>query len=807
MMASDLHAKRKTQAGRVRPLPIVMALAIVLIGFIVATQHVASALEYQSALGEPLLTFGSVQLYPPFGWITWFMQFRQLDHPVLDAAFGTAARFVAAGFAIAAVVAILGRYFSTRDLQEETPSLHGTAHWMTREKVLGSGLVNAGRGVYVGAWKDGRKNEVHYLRHDGPEHVMALAPTRSGKGVGLVLPTLLGGWPHSVVVHDMKGEAWAITSGWRQREGGNYVLRFDPADPSGSAVRFNPLEEVRVGTEKEVGDVQNLVTMIVDPDGKGLNDHWAKTGHALLVGAVLHVLYAERNRTLCGVAEFLSDPSRPFEEALNAMLETEHDTDGRNGWYTSDGQPTRVHPVVASSARDMLNKADNERSGVLSTAMSFLTLYRDPIVANNTRASEFRISDLMNAERPVSLYLVVRPSDKDRLKPLIRLMMNQIVRGLTEHMEFEGGRSVANYKHRLLLLIDEFPALGKLEIFEEALAFVGGYGIKCYLIIQDKSQLEKHYGKEESITSNCHIRIAYAPNKIETAEMLSKLVGTTTIVKQSTSYSGGRNKSAMNNISTQVQEVSRPLLTPDEIMRLRAPTKDAAGNITDAGDMLIFQAGTEPIYGTQILYFLDPTFAQRSKIAPPAMSDRVRAPAAAAHPSPHPAISTLAPEPAVPREESPTAGATDEYADDDYEHPPLPESAMVRDDEYAEPEASVLVDDGDPELGSELTATREELDALPPEEDQEDDSDDDASAPHLFGGGPIAAPATHLSSTSDPFLAASVAWAAGKSFDPPAAAAAADDFADPEADEMPPPVDNPMGDFAVMLEMTSDGRP
>ena len=182
--------------------------------------------------------------------------------------------------------------------------------------------------------------------------------------------------------------------------------------------------------------------------------------------------------------------------------------------------------------------------------------------------------DLMNHDQPVSLYLVIRPSDLDRLKPLVRLILNQLMRLLTEKMEFKGGRSVKGYKHRLLLLIDEFPALGRLEIFQQSLAFIAGYGMKAYLIIQDLAQLYSAYGRDESIISNCHIRIAYAPNKTETADLLSKMTGTATVVKHRVSKSGKRFSWILNQVSEDRQEVSRPLLTPDECSRLRSPEKN-----------------------------------------------------------------------------------------------------------------------------------------------------------------------------------------------------------------------------------------
>ena len=293
------------------------------------------------------------------------------------------------------------------------------------------------------------------------------------------------------------------------------------------------------------------------------------------------------------------------------MLETDHLSDGS------------THPVVAKSARDMLNKADNERSGVLSTAMSFLTLYRDPVVAQNTSVSEFRIDDLMDHHKPVSLYLCVRPSDKDRLKPLIRLILNQIIRKRTENMEFKDGQSVKGYKHRLLLLIDEFPSLGRLDVFQESLAFIAGYGLKAYLIVQDLSQLYSAYTRDESIISNCHIRVSFAPNKQETAELLSKMLGTSTIVKESVSISGKPGIFSSKQHSKTLQEVARPLLTPDECIKLKGAEKDDSGQITEAGHMLIFVAGFSPIYGVQTLFFRDPVFLARSKIAPPKISDKL----------------------------------------------------------------------------------------------------------------------------------------------------------------------------------------
>lgn len=467
------------------------------------------------------------------------------------------------------------------------------------------------------------KGSLRYLRHDGPEHIIAIAPTRSGKGVGLVIPTL-NSWRESVVVYDTKGENYVLSAGWRSKHANNVVLRFDPAEPEGSC-SFNPLAEVRFRQLQQVADVQNLVTMVVDPDGKGLEDHWAKTSHAFLTGVALHVLYLAQDPerrmhgSLAEIGDLLADPSRPITDLFNEMLTYDH-----GGENATEGDK-QAHLVIQQAARDMLNKAENERSGVLSTAMSFLTLYRDPIIRANTERSDWRIDDLMDHDRPVSLYIVVSPANKDRLKPLVRLVINQIVRGRTrESMKpDEQGRVASKYRHRLLLMLDEFASLGRLDVFQESLAYIAGYGMKAYLIIQDVEQLYNSYGQNESIISNCHIRIAYAPNKVSTAEWMSKMTGVATIVKEQVSVSGKRTALQLDSVNTSFDEKSRPLLTADECMRLRGPEKDRNGNIVRAGEMLVFVAGFAPVRGTQILFFKDPVLLQRSKVTPPP-TDRIR---------------------------------------------------------------------------------------------------------------------------------------------------------------------------------------
>lgn len=601
---NQVGPQTRTKKNRQILMP-VLAVATVTAGMQAATQFFAHKAKYHAALGANL-----DGVYPPWGIVNWYSKWHDKFPDELVSAGGVGTMVVAAGLLAMAITKIV-----TANSSKANQYLHGSARWADKKDIQEAGLLPRdadSTGVYVGGWED-KKGEFHYLRHNGPEHVLCYAPTRSGKGVGLVVPTMLS-WPASAVVTDLKGELWALTSGWRQKYANNKVLRFEPAAGNGG-VRWNPLDEIRLETEYEVGDVQNLAQLIVDPDGKGLESHWAKTSFALLVGVILHALYVAKHNggyaTLPKIDQMLADPEKDISELWTEMTTFAH----VNG---------AVHPAVGSAARDMIDRPEEEAGSVLSTAKSYLSLYRDPVVARNVSRSDFRIKDLMHMDNPATLYIVTQPNDKARLRPLVRIMVNMVVRLLADKMDFENGRPVAHYKHRLLMMLDEFPSLGKLEILQESLAFVAGYGIKCYLICQDINQLksrETGYGPDETITSNCHVQNAYPPNRVETAEHLSRLTGQTTVVKEQITTSGKRTSAMMGQVSRTIQEVQRPLLTPDECLRMPGPRKAASGEIEEAGDMVVYVAGYPAIYGKQPLYFKDPIFQKRAAIPAPSKSD------------------------------------------------------------------------------------------------------------------------------------------------------------------------------------------
>ncbi len=575
-----------------------------------ATQWSAHMLGYQQALGEPLLAVQGLPVYAPWMLFPWWLSFDAQAPNV----FNTAGAVAACGGLLSGALALGGA--ARRAGQTKNITTYGSARWADFSDIKSAGLLG-NQGVILGV--QGK----HYLRHDGPEHVMAVAPTRSGKGVGLVVPTLLT-WTGSAVIHDVKGENWDLTAGWRSQF--SHCLLFDPTNPR--SARFNPLMEVRNGPN-EVRDVQNIADILVDPEGvRERRDHWEKTAHALLVGVILHVLYAEADKTLNGVATFLADPSRTIERTLRLMQTTNH---------LGTAIEPKTHPVVASIARELTNKSENERSGVVSTAMSFLGLYRDPVIAATTAHSDWRIADLMTAEHPVSLYLVVPPSDISRTRPLVRLILNQIGRRLTEDLTTVDGQA---RRHSLLLMLDEFPALGRLDFFETSLAFLAGYGVRAFLVAQSLHQIDKAYGPNHALLDNCHVRVAFAPNDERTAKRLSDALGTATELRTLQNLSGKRSSPWLTNVSISKQETPRALLTPGEVLQL--PRDEA----------LVLVSGMPPIRARKLRFFDDGNFKAR-QLSPPKLIEALFAdlpPARAvawANPisASHPALDDMATEP------------------------------------------------------------------------------------------------------------------------------------------------------------------
>ena len=649
---------------------VLLALITLCIALDCSTQLLAAYVHYDPLIGPPIFTIGKTPYYWFFKYLVWIALFgKYVPSLVIKSALPL----------LVWLVAMIGVSFV--NMKKPVKDYHGNASYAEFSDIKKMGFFPKS-GVICGIQETGllRKETLinilgtlispqkinswlmtwgkklglykyKYIKHDDKHHMIVLAPTRSGKGVGLIVPTLLGEWKGSCIVTDIKGENWGITAGYRQKVMGQKVIKFEPTASDGTSARFNPFNEVRFGTKYEISDIQNVAGIIVDPEGKGDLDHWKLSARNLLVGLICHMHYAHiinptenAPLTLNQLASTLKnslvpDPDNPgnykalgFFESVESLTQYKHwpeegmsmetiDADRNSKTYgerkmitvTTEHMRTlypeatnltvpglnQTHPIAFESFIDIASKAENERASVVSTANALLTLYSDPVLAMNTYESDFTLYDIMNYKDPVTLYLITPPSDIKRIQPLFRLLVEMIVRHNTRDMKFEDGKQVDTFKHRCLLLLDEFPALGRMDTFEEQLAYIAGYGLKAFMICQGLPQLQKIYTKENSIVTNCHIQIFYAPNDTVTADEIEKQLGKYTEEVETWSKQPGffQGKSHSNSY------IAKSLMTADESKRM--------------GDKeLIFMTGEKPILTEKVKYYMDSYFSSRVMNAP-----------------------------------------------------------------------------------------------------------------------------------------------------------------------------------------------
>ena len=317
-------------------------------------------------------------------------------------------------------------------------------------------------------------------------------------------------------------------------------------------------------------DTQNIVEMLVNPTGaKHTMDIWDQQASQFLVALILHVLYTEPDQIqesgdgASAIAGFQADSAK-------AMIRTPHRFNPQTG-------APEVHPEVALVARRNAPPAGEVSIQRVRHGGGYLTLWADDIIARNTATSDFRLSDLVCADRPMTLYIQPPPSDSPRLRPLVRLMINQTCRALMEHLDRDSSGRPKN--HRLLLSLDEFPTLGRLDFFTMNLRQMAGYGIKAHLIVQSFNDIIEQYGINNTILDNCHILSTFAAADTVTCQRISQMVGTVTEYRES--YSQAAGASELRNISH--SEHVRPLLSPGDIREL------------PVDDQLMFVTGYKPM--------------------------------------------------------------------------------------------------------------------------------------------------------------------------------------------------------------------
>ncbi|MDM0108022.1 type IV secretory system conjugative DNA transfer family protein [Variovorax sp. J22R24] len=458
--------------------------------------------------------------------------------------------------------------------------LHGAARFATRREIEQAGLLKD-NGIILG--RLGRR----YLVLPGQQGVELEAPPRSGKGVGVVVPNLLN-WPGSTIVSDIKGENFVRTAGFRHAHG-QQVHLFDPLSERECSARWNPLGYVSEVPYRCIDDLQRIGTMLF-PDPMAGDPFWTSSARSLFLGIALYLFETEgATRTLGEVLrQGMASDAEGFQKHWKRVI----DACERAGYPLSQ--------EAVQSLYDVIDLAPTTASSIRKTFTSRLDLWLNPLIDAATSANDFDLRALR--KRPISIYVQINPDNVARLQPLLNLFFQQAIGLQTRELP----ENNPDLKLQLLLMLDEFPALGRIPVIAESTAFLPGYNVRTVVIVQSNSQLVEKYGVEgaKSIRKMLAARIVFPPKEYDDAEAISRELGTYTVRQKNISRPmwGGEGKAATVSISEQ----PRRLLLPQEVKEL-GPAR-----------MILFYEGLRPVLAHRILYFRDRSFARR-EVPPPAV--------------------------------------------------------------------------------------------------------------------------------------------------------------------------------------------
>ena len=562
--------------------------------------------------------------------------------------------------------------------KEKELTTHGNAKWATLEDMpkgkpsvatFGTDLLVT-KGVVLG------KFDGHTLRDDSKTHLLVSAPTRTGKGVSIIIPTLIDSWDESVFVLDIKGENYQLTSGFRKERFNNKIIRLAPMSSESS--KYNPMNEIDVaflGGLKESEDIDRIAGLLAQSEGGKADPFWDENGSIFIQALMTFALYrirqdgiemkqrwkadnhtpsneeikeANRIASFSDIADILTNPDmdasydmKEYFQFLAGMtgnknpngkdlygakaIKPQTDANGKKVWgepieenYIKHFDPTDhinddlkriltniyptnrnlinrgIHPNIQKLFAKIATMSENMFGSVKAVGETKLKVFSTPIVRYNTSESDFRIWDLMNYKTPISLYLVIEPKDLEAMSAFARILLIQIVNKLTSEMDYISG---GGHKWRLLFILDEFPAIGKMSVLEKAIGFVAGYGMKLVIILQSLDQLYNIYTEKNGFMSNCQIQVFYTANENQSAEYISKTFGSETI-----QYETKSGKKALSLGQAGEARQGRNLLGVSDVRSL------------PLDKILIVAGGKPPILTEKIQYFIVPEYKGRTKI-------------------------------------------------------------------------------------------------------------------------------------------------------------------------------------------------
>lgn len=486
--------------------------------------------------------------------------------------------WIAADVLITAFLAVLGFRFLTNPMIEHFGGMdgdtHGTARFATNKEV--APLTRQESGLLVG--RDGKTGKL--LRYDGPAHLMTMAPTRTGKGVGTIIPNLLTA-DRSVICIDPKGENARIAGRAREAFGPVHVL--DPFGVTGKpSAAFNPLDALDPDGLDVAEDAGTLADALVyDEPGMAGEAHWSEEAKALIGGMILHIAATEPRdrRTLATLRDCLTLAPETFTALLKEMQRS-----------------AAAGGLIARAANRHLGKSDREAAGVLSSAQRHTHFLDSPRMTAVLGRSDFTFGDLK--VRTGTVFLVLPPDRLGTYSRWLRLLVTQSLTDMARTAATSPARPAAASTRpptmSVLYLLDEFAALGHLAPVERAMGLMAGYGVQLWPILQDVHQLRATYGQRAgTFLSNAGVLQVFGVNDHESARLVSDLLGQETVVFKPMSRALDSEKSGL---TFGEQHVGRPLLTPDEVRNLPQHTE------------LLFIAGQRPIVAGKLAYYVDPEF-------------------------------------------------------------------------------------------------------------------------------------------------------------------------------------------------------
>ena len=534
---------------------IISVLLIIFTICFVGTQAFAYITSYNSELNSGyLFSFGNVRVYNPFLFPLWYMRYRK------NSPYSIAYALKIIKISLVPVIMIIVGIITKKG---DTKNIHGSARWATSFEILRKKIVSR---KYRDGIILGRIRIFKFLKFTIIEnlatHIILIAKSRSGKGTGIIVPTMLN-WQGSMFVLDIKGENFERSSAYRQKYMKQKILRISPYAAENST-HYNPLSEIRIGTVYEVRDAEIIAEILSAPanaDKMNANsEHFITAGKSLFTGIFLYVLYRDRKASLADVYDVLTNSDAPFRDRAEEIM-----TDVCVGYediikniykdsYDLDKYEEGIHPVIAAAMADFLNKPEKEAGSVVSTATVKLNLFKDPIIRNNMGTSDFKMTDIMDYKDPVSVYMCAKEEELATLSPIIRIFITQLLGISTRQLK---------HRHRLLMLLDEFPAFGAVPLLEKGLGYLAQYKIKLLIIAQTINQIREVYGDKSNIIAGCATGIYYAPSQTDetTQKYISNILGSKTSRTQNVNY---KQFADLTGGNVTVNKAAQKLLNPDE---------------------------------------------------------------------------------------------------------------------------------------------------------------------------------------------------------------------------------------------------